>query len=371
MPPLDLPLFFVGVIALSVLLYVVLDGFDLGVGILFPFADGVEDRDVMMNTVAPVWDGNETWLVLGGNVLLAAFPLAFAVLMPALYLPILLMLVALVLRGVAFEFRFRARVHGRALWTAMFSVGSLLTAFAQGLILGGFIQGIEIADGRFAGGPFDWLTPYTLLVGAGVVAGYALLGACWIILKTEDELHGDGRKWAWVSGVLVMAFLGAVSLATVLVHPRVASRWGLPGFIADDEAAGPDAPAATAAEAAGELAAAPDSAVDLSQLVPLLWIPALGLIGFVVLAWGLRRHSHHLPFLGATLIFLSGYIGLAFSFTPYIAPYALTFQEAAAAPNTLSFMAVVVSVLMPLILGYTAWVYFVFRGKVRPDAGYH
>ena len=371
MPPLDLPLFFVGVIALSVLLYVVLDGFDLGVGILFPFARSAADRDVMMNTVAPVWDGNETWLVLGGNVLLAAFPLAFAVLMPALYLPILIMLVALILRGVAFEFRFRARVHGRALWTAMFSLGSLLTAFAQGLILGGFIQGIEVVDGRFAGGPLDWLTPYTLLVGFGVVAGYALLGACWIILKTEDELHGDGRKWAWISGLVVMAFLGAVSIATVLVHPRVASRWGLPGFLADNERAAPDSPAATAAEAAGELAAAPDSAVDLTQLLPLLSIPALGLLGFALLAWGLHGKAHRLPFLGAFLIFLSGYIGLAVSFTPYIAPYGLTYQQAAAAPNTLSFMLVVVSVLMPLILGYTAWVYFVFRGKVRPDAGYH
>jgi cytochrome d ubiquinol oxidase subunit II len=371
MPELDLPLFFVGVIALSVLLYVVLDGFDLGVGILFPFARSPADRDVMMNTVAPVWDGNETWLVLGGNVLLAAFPVAFAVLMPALYLPILIMLVALILRGVAFEFRFRARLHGRALWTAMFSFGSLLTAFAQGLILGGFIQGIEVENGRFAGGPLDWLTPYTLLVGFGVVAGYALLGACWIVMKTEDELHGDGRKWAWWSGVAVMAFLGAVSIATVLVHPQVASRWGLPGFLADDRAPGPDAPVATGIEAATELAAAPDRAVDLTQLLPLLSIPALGLVGFAIMAWGLHRKAHRLPFFGAFLIFLSGYIGLAVSFTPYIAPYGLTYEQAAAAPNTLSLMLVIVSVMMPLILGYTAWVYFVFRGKVRPDAGYH
>ena len=342
MPGLDLPLFFVGVIALSVLLYVVLDGFDLGVGILFPFARDAADRDVMMNTVAPVWDGNETWLVLGGNVLLAAFPLAFSVLMPALYLPILLMLVALILRGVAFEFRIRARVRGRALWTALFSLGSFLTALAQGLILGGFIQGVRVVDGRFAGAPFDWLTPYTLLVAAGVVAGYALLGACWIILKTEDELHGDGRRWAWVSALAVMGFLGAVSLATLFVHPQIAERWGL---------------------GAGGL--------ELDRLLPLLSVPALGLIGLAVMVQGLRTKAHRTPFLGAFLIFLSGYVGLAVSFTPYIAPYGLTYRQAAAAPNTLNFMLVVVSVLMPLILGYTAWVYFVFRGKVRPDAGYH
>lgn len=342
MPELDLPLFFAGVIALSVLLYVVLDGFDLGVGILFPFARNAGDRDVMMNTVAPVWDGNETWLVLGGNILLATFPLAYAVLMPALYLPVLLMLIALILRGVAFEFRFRARVRGRALWTAMFAAGSILTALAQGLVLGGFIQGVRVVDGRFAGGPFDWLTPYTLLVAAGVVAGYALLGACWIVLKTEDELHGDARRWGWISGAVVIAFLAAVSLATLLLHPRIAERWGFE-----------------------------DGGIDFNRLLPLLAVPGLGLVGLVVLALGLRAKAHRAPFLGAFLIFLSGYIGLAVSFTPYIAPYGLTYQQAAAAPNTLSLMLVVVSVLLPLILAYTGWVYFIFRGKVRPDAGYH
>jgi hypothetical protein len=157
----------------------------------------------MMNTIAPVWDGNETWLVLGGNALLACFPLAFAVLMPALYLPILLMLIALILRGVAFEFRFRARARGRSLWTALFAGGSVGTAFAQGLILGGFIKGVEVVDGRFAGGPLDWLTPYTVLIALGVTAGYALLGAAWIILKTEDELHGDARRWGWIAGAAV------------------------------------------------------------------------------------------------------------------------------------------------------------------------
>jgi cytochrome d ubiquinol oxidase subunit II len=343
----DLPLIWAGIIAVSVLLYAVLDGFDLGVGILFPFARSREDRDVMMNTIAPVWDGNETWLILGGNALFAAFPLAFALLMPALYLPVLIMLIALILRGVAFEFRFRARERGRALWTVMFAGGSTLTAFAQGLILGGFIQGVRVGpDGRFAGGALDWLTPYAVLVAAGVTAGYALLGACWVILKTEDELHGDARRWGRWAGVMVAAFLGAVSLATLFVHPRVAERWGVE------------------AGAAG-------LTVDWAQLGPLLLVPALGLIGFAVLEAGVRKRAHRQPFVGAMLIFLSGYIGLAVSFAPYVAPYAYTYEQAAAAPNALALLLAITGVILPLILAYTAWVYFIFRGKVGRDAGYH
>ena len=342
MENLDLPLIWAGIIALSVFLYVVLDGFDLGVGILFPFARTTQDRDVMMNTIAPVWDGNETWLILGGNALLAAFPLAFAVLMPALYLPILIMLIALILRGVAFEFRFRARKRGRKFWTAMFAGGSALTAIAQGFILGGFIQGVEVRDGRFAGGPLDWLTPYTLLVAAGVTAGYALLGDAWIVMKTEDELHGDARRWAWASGAGVFAFLAAVSVATLFVHPRIAERWG---FLADGLA--------------------------FDQLLPLLPVPGLGLVGLALLAAGLRRKAHYSPFIGAMLIFLSGYFGLAVSFFPYVAPYAYTYEQAAAAPNALALLLVIVGVLLPLILAYTAYVYFIFRGKIGPDAGYH
>lgn len=211
---LDLPLIWAGAIAGAVLLYVVLDGFDLGVGILFPFARSKEERDVMMNTIAPVWDGNETWLVLGGGGLLAAFPLAYSVLMPALYLPVLLMLAGLILRGVAFEFRFRARNRGRRFWTQMFAAGSILATVGQGLILGGFIQGVTVRDDRFAGGALDWLSPYTLLVTAGLLAGYALLGAAWLMLKTEDSLHGDARRWTAISGGLTAALLGAVSLAT-------------------------------------------------------------------------------------------------------------------------------------------------------------
>jgi len=342
---LDLPLIWAGLIAVSVFLYVMLDGFDLGIGILFPFARSKEDRDVMMNTIAPVWDGNETWLVLGGGGLLAAFPLAYSVLMPALYLPVLLMLAGLILRGVAFEFRFRARDRGRAFWTRMFAGGSILTTFAQGLILGGFIQGVTVADDRFVGGQFDWLTPYTLLVAVGLVAGYALLGATWLMWRTTEQLHGDARRWAGWSAAAVAALLVAVSVATLLVHPQIGERWGITSGAALE--------------------------IELTRLLPLLPIPLLGLAGLYIIWQAVHRGWHLAPFVGALLVFLSGYLGLAAGFAPYIVPYALDFRQAAAPDNALGLMLVGTAVILPMILGYTAWVYWVFRGKVTEEAGYH
>lgn len=340
---LDLPLIWAGVIAVGVLMYVLLDGFDLGVGILFPFAGAPADRDVMMDSVAPVWDGNETWLVLGGGGLFAAFPYAYAALMPALYIPILMMLMALILRGVAFEFRLRGRRRGKRFWTAAFALGSITATIAQGFVLGGFIQGVTLdAAGRFAGGRFDWLTPYTVLVAVGLLAGYALLGATWLIWKTEDELHGRARRWAWASGAATAAMLAAVSLATLFVHPRVASRWGFEG-----------------------------GGFDPDRLLALFPIPVVGLAGLALLVVGLMRRSHGWPFLGAFLVFLSGYLGLAVGFFPNIVPYDMTFRQAASPDNALGFMLVGVLILLPAILGYTAWVYWVFRGKVSADAGYH
>ena len=304
---LDLPLIWAGLIATAVLLYVTLDGFDLGIGILFPFARSKEDRDVMMNTVAPVWDGNETWLVLGGGGLLAAFPLAYSVLMPALYLPVLLML--------------------------------------AGLILGGFIQGVTVESDRFAGGTFDWFTPYTLLVAAGIVAGYALLGGAWLMMKTKANLHGDARRWTLFSAAAVSGLLAAVSVATLFVHPRIALRWGF--------------------DMGGGLS------VDWATLAPLLAIPLLGLIGLGLVVVMARKGAHHWPFVGALLVFLSGYLGLAASFTPYVVPYALDFRQAAAPDNALGLMLVGTVFILPAILAYTAWVYWVFRGKIDEEAGYH
>jgi cytochrome d ubiquinol oxidase subunit II len=342
MMALDLPLIWVGLIALAVLLYVLLDGFDLGIGILFPFAKDPQERDSMMNAIAPVWDGNETWLVLGGGGLLATFPLAYAMLMPALYLPVMLMLAALIFRGVAFEFRLRGRRTGKRLWTAAFVGGSTVAAFAQGLVLGGFIQGVTVKDGQFAGGVFDWLTPYTVLVACGLVVGYALLGAGWLVWKTEGPLYDRARRWAAKAAVLTAVFLAAVSLATLFLHPRIAERWGFAG-----------------------------GAVDMARLLSLSPIPLLGLVGLAVAAIGLRRGSHRAPYGGAALVFLSGYLGLGASFMPYVAPYALTFREAAAADNALALMLGGAVLLLPAIVGYTAWVYWLFRGKVAADAGYH
>ena len=341
---MDLPLIWAGLIATAVLLYVTLDGFDLGVGILFPFAKSSGERDVMMNTIAPVWDGNETWLVLGGGGLLAAFPLAYSILMPALYLPVLLMLAGLILRGVAFEFRFRARNRGRKFWTQMFAAGSILTAIAQGLILGGFIQGVTVQNERFAGGQFDWLTPYTLLVSAGVVAGYALLGGAWLMAKTKDNLHGDARRWTLVSAGVVSALLVAVSLATLVVHHRIGVNWGID---------------------------LPEFQIRWDQLGPRLVIPLIGLSGLILIIGSALRGSHMRPFIGALLVFLSGYLGLAVSFMPDIVPYGIDFRHAAAPDNALGLMLVGTVVILPLILAYTGWVYWVFRGKIDEESGYH
>lgn len=339
---LDLPLIWAGIIATAVLLYVLLDGFDLGVGILFPFARTPADRDVMIDSIAPVWDGNETWLVLGGGGLFAAFPLAYSAILPALYVPVILMLLSLIMRGVAFEFRLRGRRRGKAFWTAAFAGGSLTATISQGLILGGFIQGVTLDGHQFAGGPFDWLTPYTLLVAAGMVAGYALLGATWLVWRTETELHGDARRWAQVAGVVTGLLLAAVSLATLFVHPRIAQRWGFH-----------------------------DGAFDMAVFLPHLPIPLLGLAGLAIVAIGLWRRSHGWPHLGASLVFLSGYIGLAAGFFPHIVPYDMTFRQAANQDNALALMLVGVGILLPVILGYTVWVYWLFRGKVTADAGYH
>ena len=300
------------------------------------------ERDVMMQSVAPIWDGNETWLVLGGGGMLAAFPFAYGALMPALYGPILMMLLALILRGVAFEFRHHGRARGKAGWTFAFIFGSVAATLAQGLALGGFIQGVTLEGKVFAGGPLDWLTPYSALVAVGLVAGYALLGATWIVWRTEGELQAKARRWAWIAIAATAVLLAAVSLATLLVHPRVAVRWGFE-----------------------------NGGFDVARLAPLTPIPLVGLAGLLFAAWGLRRNQHVTPFLGTYLVFISGYLGLAVGFFPNVVPYAMNFRQAANADNALGLMLVGVSILLPAILGYTVWVYWLFRGKVGGDAGYH
>jgi cytochrome d ubiquinol oxidase subunit II len=329
-----LPLIWAAVIGIAVVMYVILDGFDLGIGILFPLAHSETERDQMMRSVAPFWDGNQTWLVLGGGGLLAAFPAAYAVIMPALYLPVIAMLLALVFRGVAFEFRHVSR--SKTWLNVAFTVGSGLAAFAQGVILGGLIQGIPVRDGAYAGGPFDWATPFCLLTGLAVIAGYALLGACWLTMKTEGPVAVWARHHAKVLLLIVLGFMVAVSLWTPLAHPRIAERWfSLP---------------------------------NLYFLWPVPLVTALTAFG--LWHW-LENGREGPPFFAAIVLFLLGYLGLVISNFPYLVPPSLTVWEAAAAPASQIFLLLGTLLLLPMIVGYIVFVYWVFRGKVREGEGYH
>lgn len=341
---LDLPLIWAVLIGTAVFLYVLLDGFDLGVGILFPLASPKE-RDQMVASIAPVWDGNETWLVLGGGGLFAAFPLAYAILMPAMYLPIGLMLIALIFRGVAFEFRHNAGPSGRgkAFWTAAFAGGSLTAALAQGLVLGGFVQGIQ-ADGRaFAGGALDWLSVYSVMTAIGVCLGYALLGACWLILKTEGALQTKARAWVQILFASVAAAMLAVSVATLSVDPRVTARWGV----------------------------SLETGIDWSAFLPVLPVPGIAALALTAGFFSARGRAEILPFACAMAAFLSGFSGLVLSLYPYLIPFELTIWQTAAAPNAQWLMLVAALVMLPVVLAYTAYVYWVFRGKVGEAHGYH
>jgi cytochrome d ubiquinol oxidase subunit II len=331
----DLATIWAGIIAFAVLTYVILDGFDLGVGILFPFARDESERDVMMNSVAPVWDGNETWLVMGGGGLFAVFPLAYAVVMPALYMPIILMLLALVFRGVAFEYRWRT-TRWRGVWDAAFIGGSTLAAFTQGIALGALVQGIEVADRAYAGGWWDWLTPFSLLTGVALVVGYALLGATWLIMKTEGGLQSAMRRRAGPLALGTLGLIGVVSLLTPFQDPVYFERWfSFP-------------------------------AAFYSALVPvMLFVAAMYLFR------GLATGSDHAPFLASLALFVISFVGIGISFYPMMVPPALTIQQAAAPDSSLAFALVGTVILVPMILGYTAYAYWVFRGKVDPDAGYH
>jgi cytochrome bd ubiquinol oxidase subunit II len=331
---IDLTLVWGGIISFAVFAYVVMDGFDLGIGILFPIFAVGHERDQAMNSVAPVWDGNETWLVLGGGGLLAAFPLAYAVILPATYPLMIAMLLGLVFRGVAFEFRWRDADH-RAYWDIAFTVGSILAALAQGITLGAILQGIHVVDNAYAGGWLDWLSPFTMLTGLSVVCGYALLGATWLVWKTEGTAQAHARRMAFALGVGTLVAMIAVSAATPFLAYDYWRRWfSLPG-------------------------------VFLTAQVPLLT-----LIVTVAFFWSLRRGAERLPFLMALTLFFLGFVGLGISMYPYLVPRAITLWDAAAPPQSQSFMLVGTAVIFPIIIAYTAWAYWVFRGKVGTH-GYH
>ena len=326
---IDLPLIWGVLIATAIFLYVLLDGFDLGIGILFPFAPSDKCRDRMMNSIAPFWDGNETWLVLGGGGLFAAFPLAYSVLMPAFYIPIIVMLLGLILRGVAFEFRFKAGVRSRRLWDYAFHYGSLSAAFCQGMILGAFVQGVEVDGRNFSGGPFDWATGFSLMTGIAVVFGYALLGSTWLVMKTEDVTMEWSRKVASYVLGFVGIFMALVSIAMPFMNPQIKAFWF--------------------------------STPNIYYLLPIPLITA----GLFAVVWrDLHRSKHeYRPFLASIGVFLMGYIGLGISIFPWIIPFKYTIWDAAASGPGLSLMLCGVAPLLPLILGYTGYCYYIFRGK--------
>jgi len=334
MSPFDFVPVWIAVLAVGVFLYVVLDGFDLGVGILSRFAPTDADRSTMIRSVAPVWDGNETWLILGGVALLAAFPLAFAVIVPALYFPVLMMLVGLIFRGVAFEFR-TVPGKGAAFWDRAFHWGSILAAFSQGVMLGCFVLGFEVRGRAYAGGSFDWIRPFPLVSGVALVFGYGLLGAGWLILKTEGELQAWARRQGRRMFVAVAAFIAVITLLMLVWHPQVTARWlSWPGMLYLWPV-----PAATAACA--------------------WWV------------WrALSGPAEAQPFIATLLLFAVSYLGLAISLWPMIVPYEITLWDAAAAPKSQAFLLVGTLFLLPVILTYTGWSYWVFRGKVRADIGY-
>ena len=331
---MDLTVVWAFIIAFGIAAYVVMDGFDLGIGILFPFFRVGKERDQAMNAIAPVWDGNETWLVLGGGGLLAAFPLAYAIILPAFYAPLIAMLLGLVFRGVAFEFRWRDRAH-RRWWDGGFFLGSLVATLAQGITLGALLQGIAVDGRSYAGGWWDWLSPFSLLTGASLVVGYALLGSTWLIWKTSGALQGDARRFARFSAPALLLAIGSVSLATPFVEPQYFDRWfRFPGLVA---------------------------AVPMPLLV-------------AATAWALWRslggERDWLPFVLSLVLFLLTMVGLGISMWPYVIPGETTIWDAAAPYQSQLFLLVGAVILIPLILAYTAWSYWVFRGKVDEE-GYH
>jgi cytochrome d ubiquinol oxidase subunit II len=324
------------ILALGVFLYVLLDGFDLGVGILYGFAPDLASRNLVMNSIAPIWDGNETWLVLGGIGLLAAFPLAFSIILPAVYFPILVMLLALVFRGVAFEFRYRDAVH-RTFWDHAFCYGSALATFAQGVVLGAFIQGFKTDGRHFAGTSFDCFTPFSIFTGLALLFGYSLLGAGWLVMKTEGALQERARRCGRWCLLGVLLSIAVVSLWTPLLEPDIARRWF--------------------------------SWPNIAFLAPVPVLTAL-------LAWFAWRAFNNprwevAPFAAGIGLFVMSYIGIAISLWPMIVPYKFTLWQAASSPSTQVFLLIGTLFLLPVILMYTGWSYWVFRGKVRGDIGYH
>jgi cytochrome bd ubiquinol oxidase subunit II len=333
---IDLPVIWALIIAFGLMMYVVMDGFDLGIGILFPFIRDRVDRDTMVNTVAPVWDGNETWLVLGGAALMGAFPLAYSVLLSALYIPLFFMLVGLILRGVAFEFRFKADETHRPLWDKAFASGSYLATFSQGVALGAFINGFRVSGNAYDGGSLDWLTPFSLFTGAGLIAAYALLGSTWLIMKTDGALQHRFKSITRPITLVVLVAIAVVSLWTPADHPEVSARW-----------------------------------FSFPNILLFSPVPVLVVITTIAIQHVIKQETNAAPFGLALFLLFLGYTGLAISLWPNIIPPAISIREAAGPPQSMGFTLVGALFVIPFILGYTAMSYYVFRGKVKAGEGYH
>jgi cytochrome bd ubiquinol oxidase subunit II len=330
---MNMIMFWVAVLAISILLYVLLDGFDLGVGMLFGMTGDERQRDTMLSAVSPVWDGNETWLVVTGVILWGAFPPAYATLLSAFYLPLLLMLAGLILRGVAFEYRHRAE-GSRWVWDIAFAGGSFVATFVQGLTVGALVEGLPVANGRYVGGDFGWLSPFAVLCGIGLCLGYALLGACWLVKKCEGDIRDEGYRLIPRLAVGLLVFLLVVFVYALAAHLEVMGRW--------------------------------------LQRPYLLVFPVIGAIAVAGLAHSVNRRSDSVPFSMAALTFAAAFGTLAISFWPYMIPFSITIEDAAAPHSSLAFMFWGEGLFVfPLMLAYAAINYRVFRGKVRPDAGYH
>ncbi|MCY0385948.1 cytochrome d ubiquinol oxidase subunit II [Robbsia sp. Bb-Pol-6] len=333
---MDISFIWAAIIAVGVFMYVVLDGFDLGIGILFPFFPEHHDRDVMMNTVAPVWDGNETWLVLGGAGLFAAFPLAYASILSALYLPLIMMLICLIFRGVAFELRAKSR-RTRALWDLAFMLGSAGATFCQGVALGGYISGIKVGPTGFVGGALDWFTPFSLFCGLGLLAAYSVLGAGWLIAKTEGELQRRMYRLMWPLTVGMLAAIAIVSLWTPLGDAAIAHRW-----------------------------------FSMPTLLYLIPVPVLTLLCAAGVRYGVRKRFDRMPFIMALALVALCYVGFICSLWPNIIPPSVSIWDASSPHSSQMFSLVGVAIVLPIILIYTTMGYWIFRGKVRhDDPGYH
>ena len=333
---MDLSLVWAIIILFGIMMYIVMDGFDLGIGILYAFFKDKDDRDLMMNTVAPVWDGNETWLVLGGAGLLAAFPLAYAVILSALSLPLLFMLMALIFRGVAFEFRFRAKDTERHFWDKAFLCGSIAATFFQGMTLGAYLQGIEMVNQAYAGGALDWISPFSIFTGLGLLVTYALLGSTWLIFKTTGELQAVCIRLSQRISLLLLVIIGVISLWTPWMDSRIAERW-----------------------------------FTMPNLLWLSPVPLLVIVCFYNLQRALKNKAETSPFLYTLGLVLLGYAGLGISIWPNIIPPEMSIHAAAAPPQSQQFALIGAVIIIPIILAYTAWGYYVFRGKVHKGEAYH